>query len=435
MVKVLGGRMNVTTIAIAAMIVVVGGGAGFWIASEPEIPMLTAAARQKPVFEFNQKLIEHGAQLVAQGDCAVCHSVTGGQLFAGGLKLETPFGAIYSTNITPDDETGIGNWSPDAFKRAMRRGVSRDGHLLYPAFPYQHFTRTSDADITDIYAYLMSRQPVHAVARTNHVIFPLNIRPLIAGWNVLFLKPGEVAADAAQSNQWNRGRYLVEGLGYCGACHSPLNILGAEKKDHATGGSIDGWDAPALAKLSAAPVPWTQSQLVDYLHTGLASEHSAAAGPMRAVSRELADAPLADVEAMAGYLMSLQTPGSPVAMPSVSPVVPTALAGAQVLFAGACAACHETGAPMSTIGNRPSLAQSTSINADSPNNTIRMMLDGNGWQASEAAHFMPAFADTLIDTQIAELANYLRARYSPHAPWTSLDDKAVAKVRKETPTP
>lgn len=428
--------MNVLTIAIAAAVVVLGVSVAFWIASEPEIPMLTAAARQQPVFEVDQKLIEHGAQLVALGDCAVCHTAKGGDLFAGGLKLNTPFGAIYSTNITSDDETGIGTWSPDAFKRAMRNGVSRDGHLLYPAFPYQHFTHTSDADIADIYAYLMSRPGVHAVAPENQLIFPLNIRPLIAAWNLLFLNAGEVPADASRDAQWSRGRYLVEGLGHCGACHSPLNLLGAEKKSHAfAGGEIDGWEAPALNKLSQAPTPWTQSQLVDYLHTGLASQHGAAAGPMRAVSEELADAPREDVEAMAIYVMSLQKTASPVAAFTTHMAVTPAMNDAQALFSGACAGCHEDGAPMTSIGGRSSLSQSSSINADNPTNTLRMILEGNGWQGSGAAHFMPAFADSLTDKQIAELGNYVRARYSVRAPWTSLDNGAVTKLRKETPTP
>ncbi|MEB0078295.1 cytochrome c [Pseudomonas sp. CCI3.2] len=430
--------MNVTRIAIATVFVVLCAGAGFWFASEPEMPVLSAAARQKPMVEIGPNVIQHGAQLVALADCAVCHSAKGGALLAGGLKLQTPFGAIYSTNITPDDETGIGTWSLDAFKRAMRNGVSRDGHLLYPAFAYQHFTRSRDADIADIYAYLMSRPPVHAIAPDNHLIFALNIRPLLAGWNLLFLHPGEVPADPAQSAEWNRGRYLVDGLGHCGACHSPLNLLGAEKAGQAfAGGSIDGWDAPALTRLSGAPVPWTQTQLVAYLQTGLASEHGAAAGPMRSVSRELAEAPRGDVEAMAAYLLSLQNPASPMrtAVEQANPVIAPSQQRAHALFVGACAACHEAGAPMSAMGGRPSLARGTAINADNPNNTVRMILDGNGWQGSDAAHFMPAFADSLTDTQIADLAHYLRARYSAQRPWNSVDETSVAKIRKETPTP
>lgn len=428
--------MNVTMIANVAVGVVLCVVVGFWIAAKPEIPMLSAAARLKPVFEVNHNSIQHGAQLVALGDCAVCHTAKGGELFAGGLKLDTPFGAIYSTNITPDDDTGIGTWSPDAFTRAMRKGVARDGHLLYPAFPYQHFTRTSSGDIADIYAYLMSRPAVRSVAPVNGLYFPLNVRPLIGFWNLLFLHSREVPADATQSVEWNRGRYLAEGLGHCGACHSPLNLLGAEKKDRAyDGGSIDGWEAPALNQLSSAPVPWTQSQLVDYLRTGLASEHGAAAGPMRPVSEQLGNAPREDAEAMAVYLLSLQQPATKHSLRTANLDIAPPLKGAQTLFAGACAACHEDGAPMSSIGGRPTLAYSTSVNADRPTNTIRIMLEGNAWQGSESAHFMPAFADTLTDTQIAELANYLRARYSNQAPWADLDSSAVAKARKETPTP
>lgn len=182
---------------------------------------------------------------MALGDCAVCHTAKGGKPFAGGLPLATPFGTIYATNITPDPETGIGAWSQNAFARALRHGIARDGHALYPAFPYIHFTRMSDHDIAAAYAYLMSRDPVNATTPDNKLIFPLNFRPLVAFWNVLFLRPGERAADASQSAEWNRGHLLVDGLGHCAACHSPLNAIGGEKSGQAfDGGRVDGWEAP-----------------------------------------------------------------------------------------------------------------------------------------------------------------------------------------------
>jgi len=425
--------MNRRKVAIAAVLVVICSGiAGILIVSEPAIPALTGSEAQT----VDPQAVKRGARLAAVGDCMVCHTAKGGKPLAGGLKLNTPFGAIYSTNITPDHDTGIGAWSADAFKRAMREGISRDGHLLYPAFPYQHFTQTSDSDIADLYAYLMSRYPVHAVAPPNQLTFPLSFRPLVAGWNLLFLNKGERPADPTQNAEWNRGRYLVDGLGHCAACHSPMNRLGAEKGGQAfAGGSIDGWEAPALTRLANAPTAWTHDQLVSYLRSGMASEHGAAAGPMRAVTIELADAPATEVEAIATYLMSLQIPASPAPAStqaqSASPPSPLA----QALFTGACAGCHGAGAPMSALGGRPSLAQSTTVNADNPNNTIRMILDGNGWDGSRAAHYMPAFAGALTDTQVAELANYLRVQFSARAPWASLDSNTVARIRKETSAP
>lgn len=405
-----------------------------------------------------------GARLAAVGDCIVCHSAPDAPPFAGGRALNTPFGTIYSTNITPDAETGIGNWTLAAFTRAMRKGVSRDGHLLYPAFPYVHYTRMSDADIAAVYAYLMSRDPVRATAPSNKLVFPLNFRPLIAGWNLLYLHPGpdatESAAGAAgaakqstpnakhtQDPQWQRGRYLVEGLGHCAACHTPLNLLGAEKHKKALqGGTIDGWDAPPLTTLLQKPTPWTQEQLVDYLRSGLASEHGAAAGPMRPVTETLAGATSGDVEAIAVYLLSLQTPAqvqlnappprraSEAQQASQVQQTQQAQPGA-ALFAAACASCHSASAPMSTNGERPSLAQGTAVNADSPRNALRMMLDGIGWQGSTSAHFMPPYAQLFTDAQIADLANYTRARFSTRGPWPSLDAAAVARIRKESRQP
>lgn len=226
-----------------------------------------------PVASFDAQTKLAGARVVALGDCIVCHTGRGGQPFAGGLPLATPFGTIYSTNITPDVDTGIGNWSLEAFTRAMRHGVARDGHLLYPAFPYIHFTRMSDGDISAAYAYLMTREPVKANAPANELIFPLNFRPLLAFWNILFLRPGPEAADATKDAQWNRGKLLVDGLGHCASCHSPLNAIGGEKSGHAfDGGIVDGWEAPALNALGAAPKPWTQAQLVTYLRTGRARD-------------------------------------------------------------------------------------------------------------------------------------------------------------------
>ncbi|RZF27904.1 c-type cytochrome [Paraburkholderia sp. UYCP14C] len=389
-----------------------------------------------------------GAKLAAIGNCVTCHTATGGQPLAGGLPLQTPFGVIYSTNITPDDETGIGGWSLDAFARAMRRGESGDGHLLYPAFPYPHFMHISDADIGSLYAWLMSRAPVNARAPHNELIFPLGFRPIMAVWNLLYLHSGAEAAPSPSSEAPDvaRGRYLVESLGHCGACHTPLNRLGAERRDLALqGGTIDGWDAPALTGLASGPTPWTQAQLVGYLRTGLASAHGAAAGPMRAVTRMLADASAPDVEAIAAYLLALPSGGPSVpehAVASPPAFAPASASAARVpvstapgnganLFAAACASCHAEGAPMSIDGARPSLSLSTAVNADSPRNMVRIILEGIDWHESDNALFMPSFANTFTDAQIAELANFTRERFTSRGAWPSLDAGAVAQFRKD----
>lgn len=406
-------------------------------AGEPALNPVTAPSAATS----NSAAVLRGAKLAAVGDCVTCHTATGGQPLAGGLPLQTPFGVIYSTNITPDDETGIGRWSLDAFERAMQRGVSSDGHLLYPAFPYPHFTHMSDADLGSLYAWLMSRAPVNARAPHNELIFPLGFRPIMAVWNLLYLHAGtEAAPSPSEAPDVARGRYLVESLGHCGACHTPLNRLGAERRDQALqGGTIEGWDAPALTDLASRPTPWTQAELVRYLRTGLASAHGAAAGPMRPVTRMLADASASDVEAIAAYLLALPPGGRNVpehavaALPASAARVPVATrpgSGAN-LFAAACASCHAEGAPMSSGGARPSLGLSTAVNADSPRNTVRIILDGIDWHESDGAPFMPSFANTFTDAQIAELANYTRERFTARGSWPSLDASAVAQFRKD----
>ncbi|MGF6809888.1 mono/diheme cytochrome c family protein [Paraburkholderia sp. Clong3] len=384
-------------------------------------------------FDTRTKLA--GARVVALGDCIVCHTAKGGKPFAGGLPLATPFGTIYATNITPDVETGIGSWSLEAFTRAVRYGVARDGHLLYPAFPYIHFTRMSDRDIAAAYAYLMTREPVNATTPANELIFPLNFRPLLAFWNVLFLHPGEQVAGASKDAEWNRGKLLVDGLGHCASCHSPLNMIGGEKSAHAfDGGIVDGWEAPALNALGAAPKPWTQEQLVTYLRSGRASEHGAAAGPMLPVTRDLATVPEEDVQAIATYILSIQKPQPAVAGVSSNAAAqgeksPEAQRGA-LLFAASCAQCHGPAAPMQSIGERPTLAFSTAINAATPRNAAQMILSGNGWHGEDSMNYMPSFSEIYSDQQIADLVSYIRATYSQRGEWKDVEE-TVVKVRKE----
>lgn len=270
-------------LAFLVALIVAAGAALAWALRYPAI----APIERPAAAALDKTLVETGAVLVALGDCAVCHTSAGGQPFAGGLRLDTPFGAVHSTNITPDPETGIGRWSEAAFARALREGVDREGRYLYPAFPYDHFARLSDADIKAIYANLMSRKAVKASPPQNALMFPLNFRILVAGWNLLFLPRPGFAPDPTKDEKWNRGAYLVEGLAHCGACHTPRNFLGAVKKSAPlAGGEAEGWHAPALNSASPAPVPWTEDALVNYLLDGWDRDHGVAGGPMTPVVNE-----------------------------------------------------------------------------------------------------------------------------------------------------
>ncbi|MBN3779241.1 c-type cytochrome [Burkholderia sp. Ac-20345] len=413
---------------IAGAVIVIAAAIAGGILYEPAIAPI---APPQPA-TIDPQLKREGARIVALGDCVVCHTAKGGRPFAGGLPLATPFGTIYATNITPDPETGIGTWSRDSFARALRRGIARDGHQLYPAFPYIHFTRMTDRDIDAAYAYLMSREPVRTTTPDNRLMFPLNFRPLVAFWNVLFLHAGERPADPSQHAEWNRGKRLVDGLGHCASCHSPLNAIGGETAGRAfDGGIVDGWEAPPLNALQTAVRPWTKEQLVTYLRTGRASEHGAAAGPMLPVTRDLATVPKEDVDAIATYILSLQKPGSAILRVNagVIPKTPAGQRGA-VLFNASCAQCHGPASPMQSIGERPSLATSTAVNAATPRNAIQMMLGGIDWHGVDETNYMPAFGSLYDDSQIADLAAYLRGTYSTQPPWTDVAT-TVAKLRQE----
>jgi nicotinate dehydrogenase subunit B len=385
---------------------------------------------------FSAATIARGAQLAALGNCAVCHTNTGGVVNAGGRPIETPFGVIYSTNITPDVETGIGAWSYPAFERAMREGIHRDGRHLYPAFPYTHFARASDADLQALYAYLMARPSAGAKAPANELRFPFNFRPLLAGWNALFHRDNTFKPDPAKSDVWNRGAYLVEALGHCSACHSPRNALGAEVPNaYLAGGFAEGWEAPPLASLSLAPIPWDEHELYAYLRTGESRFHGTAAGPMAPIVRDLAALPDEDVRAMAVYLASFgdETKGSTkqALAKQLEDSTRTTLAsstGAR-LYQGACAVCHEVGG-LPLFGSRPSLALNSNLHSHVPDNLIQVILHGIAEPPSSDLGYMPAFKDSLNDVQIAELVSYLRRQFAPDKPAWSDVPSAISRIRQ-----
>ncbi|MEB2610827.1 cytochrome c [Burkholderia cenocepacia] len=384
--------------------------------------------------------LERGRLVALAGDCAVCHTAPGGATNAGGLALDTPFGTIYTTNLTPDPETGIGNWSYPAFARAMREGISRDGSHLYPAFPYTAFAKLSEPDLLALYAYLMSQPPVKHVPPRTKLPFPLDQRRLVAGWNWLFHDARPFAPDPARSAMWNRGKYLVDGAGHCGACHTPRNALGAEKGGLAylSGGEAEGWVAPPLVASPASPVPWTEGALFDYLRTGFSAQHGVAAGPMAPVVAGLAALPESDVRAIAHYLASLSPP--------VDAAIAAAAAdrqarGAETLatlglengrraFDAACAVCHAESGGVGHFGVRPLMGLNTSVSQATPDNLLRVLHHGIDQPATDRLGYMPGFGDAFDDRQMAELAAYIRARYAPGQPaWRNLAE-ASARIRQ-----
>ncbi|AVS75484.1 c-type cytochrome, partial [Paracidovorax cattleyae] len=399
---------------------------------------------------YSAQAIERGRLVAAAGDCVVCHTAPGGAPNAGGLGLETPFGTIYSTNITPDTETGIGRWSYAAFERAMRQGIHQDGRQLYPAFPYTAFARLGDGDLQALYGYLMSQPAVQARAPETQLAFPYSLRPAMAGWNLLFHDATPFRADPARSAEWNRGAYLVEGAGHCAACHSPRNALGAEKGGihYLGGGEAEGWSAPALNRLADGPRPWSRESLYQYLRTGFSARHGVAAGPMAPVIHGLAELPDNDVRAIATYLLEL--PGrapqaAPAADPAPAAVTAAATAAAvpmpvpartldrhasgERLYQNACAVCHEAGSGPTLFGARPLLGLNTNLHAATPDNLVQVILHGIQQPANDALGYMPGFGDSLDDRQITDLLGYLRWRFAPEEKAWPIDMETIHRLR------
>jgi nicotinate dehydrogenase subunit B len=413
-------------------------GAAGWLGASAWAPPPIAPIAPPLASSFAPELVARGKLLASLGNCAVCHTARNGVPNAGGKPLETPFGTVYSTNITPDAQTGIGSWSLEAFVRAMREGISRDGHRLYPAFPYTSFRNTSDDDLKALYAYLMSQTPVRFRPPETKLPFPFSARPLMAAWNGLFLGRNTFVASATQSAQWNRGAYLVNGLGHCSACHTPRNAFGAEKTGAAFmgGGSAEGWEAPALSSLSNSPVPWSEDELFSYLRFGHAPLHGVAAGPMAPVVADLAALPDSDIRAMANYLASLNPIEANVDTAAMarqyehaSAITGTPAGLGARLFDGACAACHHTGSGPQLFGAHPSLALNTNLHGATPDNLIRVILDGIGSPARPELGTMPAYRDSFNDAQVAELVSYLRQQFAGGKPAWQDVAASVARIR------
>jgi mono/diheme cytochrome c family protein len=377
----------------------------------------------------NADLVRRGRYLAIAGDCASCHTSRNGRPFQGGLGLRTPFGIIYSANLTSDSQYGIGKWTPEQFFHALHDGIAPGGKRLYPALPYPHFTIVSRADSNAILAFLKTVPPIHYAPPANRLPFPVDIRASLIGWNALNFTPHGFRGNPAMSQTWNRGAYLVEGLGHCGACHTPKNVLGAEVENEAYRGAvIENWVAPDLTGNPRTGLGrWSPAEIVQYLRTGR-NNHANASGLMgEVVAYSTSLLSNSDLLAIATYLKSLSP--SPSA-PDPDPQMPAMRRGSAIFF-DACTACHlehGRGQP----GMFPPLQGSAVAQQQDPTGVIRLILAGTRTAPTRSRpsfQSMPSFAWKLTDQEVADVATYVRNAWGNRAP--PVDAHQVEKVRSK----
>lgn len=375
----------------------------------------------------NADLLRRGRYLAIAGDCVSCHTRRGGRPFEGGLGLDTPFGIIYSANLTSDRDNGIGTWTTDQFFRALHDGIAPGGKHLYPALPYPHLTIVTRADADAILAWLKTVPAVHYAKPTNRLPFPLDIRAGLIGWNALNFSPHAFRGNPAMSAQWNRGAYLIEGLGHCGACHTPKTALQAERGDQAfRGAAIENWTAPDLTGNPRTGLGrWSTGDIVQYLKTGR-NAHANASGLMGEVvaysTSLLSDS---DLTAIATYLKAL--PPSP-DQSSAAPDAAAMRAGSAV-FSDACTACHLAGGK-GQPGMIPPLSGSGVAQQHDPTGILHLILGGGRTAPTRSRpsfQSMPSFAWKLSDQEIADVATYVRNSWGNRAP--PVDVHQVASLR------
>jgi mono/diheme cytochrome c family protein len=385
-------------------------------------------------------VVERGAYLARAADCLACHTTPGGKEYAGGLGFKLPFGALYSTNITPDKETGIGNYSDQDFLNAVHRGIRRDGARLYPAMPYASYTHMTDADALAIKAYLFSLPPVRAAAPENTLTFPFNQRWAMNFWSALFNPDTRFEPDTSKSPEWNRGAYLAEALAHCGECHTPRNLAFALNNGMKYAGAVTaGWRAFNISSDKATGVgAWRDEDLVSYLSIGHADGHGTASGPMgEAVDHSLSQLAPEDVRAVVAYLRTVPAAASPDLPATLAPPAPASHkdGGAtpdprgKMVFEGACVSCHGwTGE--SPISPFATLTGAWAVNDPSATNVVQIVISGTKRETPADAVSMPGFGNAYSDTEIAAVANYVTARFGSKASHLAAQD--VAELRKQT---
>jgi mono/diheme cytochrome c family protein len=389
----------------------------------------------KPQAQLSGDDVKKGEYLAHAGDCVACHTIPGGKLFAGGRPMPTPFGTLYSPNVTPDPDTGIGRWSADQFYAMMHTGRYPDGGLLYPAMPFGAYTKITRADSDAIFTYLRSVAPVHAANKAHDLRFPYDNRSLIFGWRTLYFTEGTYQPDKTKPDEWNRGAYLVQGLGHCAMCHTAINALGGSSESKAFQGGLvpmQNWYAPSLTSDKEAGLgDWSIADISDYLRSGV-SHRGAVYGPMaEIVYNSLQYLTEDDTRAMSVYLKSLAE-GSPPDAPASS--VPAAEGSllmrlGESVYSVHCASCHGAegrGMPP----NYPPLASNQSIQMETAVNPIRMVMNGGyppGTTANPMPYGMPQFAQTLSDDEVAAVVTYIRSAWGNHG--TAISARQANELR------
>ncbi|MEW5423016.1 cytochrome c [Amorphus sp. 3PC139-8] len=372
--------------------------------------------------------IQRGLYLVRAGDCAACHTVKGQAPYSGGYSLETPFGTIYSANLTPDQDTGLGSWSEADFYRAMNEGISKDGSHLYPAFPYTHFTYATRDDIDAIFTYLNSLDPVRNRVPEPDLTWPLGWRFLMTGWNVMNFEDETFQPDPDRSEAYNRGKYLVEGLMHCGMCHSPKNVIGAEKGGDSrfTGGTAEGWLAPPLTGGPREGIgDWSEEDLVAFLKEGR-NARTIAFGPMADVVKHSTQYMRDDdLQAIAAYIKALPENDDADAGETDEIDDDTQALG-ELIYATQCSACHASDG--SGVAHMlPPLKGSSFVQADNPQSVVKLILEGGQGVATDqypTQHAMPSFAWKLSDDEVAAVATFVRNAFGNQAPAVSAEEVA-----------
>jgi mono/diheme cytochrome c family protein len=445
----LGARRILSSVAA---IVVVAFIVGVWIIRGPG-PMAFAGGPNVGLSEYKAAdptglpaslakadAVERGEYLAKAADCMVCHTTQGGAEYAGGLPFKLPFGTLYSTNITPDKDTGIGNYSDQDFLAAVHRGIRRDGARLYPAMPFTSYTYISDADALAIKAYLFSLAPVRAVPPANTLTFPFNQRWAMNFWSALFNPDTRFEPDTSKSPEWNRGAYLSEALAHCGECHTPRNLAFAlDNRKKFAGALTAGWRAFNISSDKTTGIGgWSDEDIVSYLSVGHAAGHGTASGPMgEAVDQSFSQFTPEDIRAVVAYLRSVPPIASTDLPATLAPPAPashrdgggTSDRRGKMVFEGACVSCHGwTGE--SSISPFATLTGAWAVNDPAATNVAQIVISGTKRRTPDGAVSMPAFGDAYSDVEIAAVANYVTARFG--AKGSQLTAQDVAELRKQT---
>lgn len=380
-------------------------------------------------------LAPKGRELTLAGNCLGCHSTANGPMGAGGVPLATPFGTIYSTNITPDTTYGIGDYTRADFHRALVDGVGHGGRNLYPAMPYVYTQITRPDDVDAIYAYVMSLPPIRSGPPANTGVFRLPVRPFMNVWTLLNVPDRRAPDRTDRSEEWNRGAYLVEGLGHCGSCHTPMNaMMGPDFERSFEGAVIEGLEAPSLRAETLAARGFDIATLTEFLADGMSPQGTSFGGMYAVTHFSTSAMERADVEAMATYLLTAPDGSVPPPSPAPEPLPAAAssrLAGGQMQYLNACAGCHGTEGE-GTPGFAPALRGNATVALDNPLNLATVILNGvpdHSFPGRQRMYAMPPFAHELSDENIAELATWMRAQ------WGGLSDPVAATTVAAIPRP